>query len=123
MSTALSNTGYAIIYEDAGLIAVNKPHGLAVHGGSGVSLGIELKPCGRCVRGTVFWLVHRPDRYLRPYSGGKNARLTALQKMLANKAGISNGTAAAGAWPASVTDVKPLLRVERQSGERHGDRQ
>src|SRR5690606_31546121 len=41
--------------------------------------------------------------------------------MLANKAGISKRYLALlhGAWPASVTDVKePLLRVERQSGER-----
>jgi 23S rRNA pseudouridine955/2504/2580 synthase len=30
----------SIIYEDKGLLVLNKPHGMAVHGGSGVSIGI-----------------------------------------------------------------------------------
>ncbi|MCG8533950.1 MAG: 23S rRNA pseudouridine(955/2504/2580) synthase, partial [Pseudomonadales bacterium] len=30
----------AILHEDDGLIVINKPSGLAVHGGSGVSLGV-----------------------------------------------------------------------------------
>src|SRR5690606_15176742 len=68
-------------------------------------------------------LVHRLDR---DTSGlilvaKKRSVLTALQKILANKAGISKRYLALlrGAWPASATDVKePLLRVERQSGER-----
>ena len=29
-----------ILYEDDGLLVVNKPSGLAVHGGSGLSLGL-----------------------------------------------------------------------------------
>lgn len=33
----LNNT---ILYEDAGLLVINKPSGIAVHGGSGLSLGI-----------------------------------------------------------------------------------
>lgn len=124
VSTALSNhLNNAIIYEDAGLIAVNKPHGLAVHGGSGVSLGL-IEALRQMRPGHSFLeLVHRLDR---DTSGiilvaKKRSVLTALQKMLANKAGISKRYLALlhGAWPASVTDVKePLLRVERQSGER-----
>ena len=51
-----------IIYEDAGLLAINKPSGLAVHGGSGVSLGViealrSLRPQERFLE-----LVHRLDR-------------------------------------------------------------
>ena len=124
VSAALSNRlDDAIIYEDAGLIAVNKPHGLAVHGGSGVSLGL-IEALRQMRPGHSFLeLVHRLDR---DTSGlilvaKKRSVLTALQKMLANKAGISKRYLALlhGAWPASVTDVKePLLRVERQSGER-----
>jgi len=52
----------AIIFEDKGLIILNKPAGLAVHGGSGLSFGvIELL---RAARPTAPYLelVHRLDR-------------------------------------------------------------
>src|SRR5690554_6517539 len=42
LEQALANS---IVYEDEGLIAVNKPHGLAVHGGSGISLEIGRASC------------------------------------------------------------------------------
>lgn len=113
----------AIVYEDAGLLAVNKPHGLAVHGGSGVSLGMiealrKMRPDH-----TFLELVHRLDR---DTSGiilvaKKRSVLTALQRMLANKSGIKKRYLALvhGAWPEGVVDVKlPLLRTERKSGER-----
>lgn len=51
-----------ILYEDKGLIVLNKPSGLAVHGGSGVSFGVieamrKLKPECKSLE-----LVHRLDR-------------------------------------------------------------
>lgn len=51
-----------ILYEDEALIAIDKPSGLAVHGGSGVSLGLiealrALRPHARFLE-----LVHRLDR-------------------------------------------------------------
>ena len=51
-----------ILYEDDDLIVVNKPSGIAVHGGSGVSWGLvelirNLRPDARRVE-----LVHRLDR-------------------------------------------------------------
>lgn len=51
-----------IIFEDKGLIVLNKPSGLAVHGGSGVSFGVieairKLKPECKALE-----LVHRLDR-------------------------------------------------------------
>src|SRR5262245_4524111 len=53
---------FDILYEDAALLVINKPSGLAVHGGSGVSLGaIEQlrasRPAARFLE-----LVHRLDR-------------------------------------------------------------
>lgn len=40
-STAKANVLLeAIIYEDNDLIAINKPAGFAVHGGSGIKLGV-----------------------------------------------------------------------------------
>lgn len=113
----------AIIYEDSGLIAVNKPHGLAVHGGSGVSLGMiealrKMRPDHSFME-----LVHRLDR---DTSGiilvaKKRSVLTGLQRMLVNKSGISKRYLAMvhGHWPASIKEVQaPLRKFERQSGER-----
>ncbi|MFI4963578.1 MAG: S4 domain-containing protein, partial [Legionellales bacterium] len=39
-STAISKLAQAIIYEDENLLVLNKPTGMAVHGGSGVSFGV-----------------------------------------------------------------------------------
>ena len=57
----LEKLGKAIVFEDANLLALNKPSGLAAHGGSGVSFGaIEAL---RALRpGQSFELVHRLDR-------------------------------------------------------------
>ncbi len=113
----------AIVFEDDALLAVNKPHGLAVHGGSGVNLGLiealrQLYPAH-----TFLELVHRLDR---DTSGvilvaKKRSALVALQRMLVNKSGIKKRYLAMvhGRWPASVREVKaPLKKFERKSGER-----
>jgi len=52
----------AILYEDGGMIVLNKPSGIAVHGGSGVSLGViealrQIRPQQKFLE-----LVHRLDR-------------------------------------------------------------
>lgn len=113
----------AIVYEDDALLAINKPHGLAVHGGSGVSLGLiealrQLYPDHSFLE-----LVHRLDR---DTSGiilvaRKRTALVNLQKMLVNKSGIRKRYLAMvhGRWPVGVAEVKaPLKKFERQSGER-----
>ena len=51
-----------IVYEDETLLVINKPEGMAVHGGSGISVGIieslrEIRPEGNRLE-----LVHRLDR-------------------------------------------------------------
>ncbi|MCO5762168.1 MAG: RluA family pseudouridine synthase [Chromatiaceae bacterium] len=60
-SVLLRDLGSAILYEDERLLAVAKPAGLAVHGGSGLSFGLieamrQLRP------GLELELVHRLDR-------------------------------------------------------------
>lgn len=113
----------AIVYEDSGLLAINKPHGLAVHGGSGVSLGLieslrQLRPDHAFLE-----LVHRLDR---DTSGiilvaKKRSVLTALQRMLVNKQGITKlyWALVHGHWPEAVRHIDaPLKKFERQSGER-----
>lgn len=74
----------AILYEDEHLLVLNKPAGLAVHGGSGVSLGVietlrQMRPDARFLE-----LVHRLDR---DTSGclvvaRKRSALLALQRQL-----------------------------------------
>ena len=52
----------SVIFEDKGLIVINKPSGLAVHGGSGLSFGaIELLRASRPTA-PYLELVHRLDR-------------------------------------------------------------
>lgn len=115
--------GRSIVYEDDALLAINKPHGLAVHGGSGVSLGLIEALRQMYPDHSFLELVHRLDR---DTSGiilvaKKRSALVGLQKMLVNKSGIRKRYLALlhGRWPASINEVKaPLKKFERQSGER-----
>jgi 23S rRNA pseudouridine955/2504/2580 synthase len=50
----------SILYEDKGLLALNKPSGLAVHGGSGIDIGVI--EALRDMYSTPVELVHRIDR-------------------------------------------------------------
>ena len=56
----LETLNNSILFEDKGLLIINKPHGMAVHGGSGVTIGIieALKSQYR----EPIELVHRLDR-------------------------------------------------------------
>lgn len=113
----------AILFEDDYLIAINKPRGMAVHGGSGISLG--LIEALRVIRPQIkrLELVHRLDR---DTSGvilvaKKRSTLTALHEMLQKKSGIQKRYWALvyGSWPKHLKDVKvPLLKNELKSGER-----
>ncbi len=58
----LESLANAILYEDNGLLVINKPSGIAVHGGSGINYGViealrELRPQEKGLE-----LVHRIDR-------------------------------------------------------------
>ena len=44
----------SIIHNDSELMVIDKPTGLAVHGGSGVSSG-SLNRCGRCFQTNATW--------------------------------------------------------------------
>lgn len=53
---------FEILYEDDALIAINKPAGVAVHGGSGVSFGVIEQMRAARPRAPFLELVHRLDR-------------------------------------------------------------
>lgn len=52
----------AVLFEDAQLIALNKPAGLAVHGGSGVNFGVIEQLRSQRPEARFLELVHRLDR-------------------------------------------------------------
>ena len=113
----------AILYEDDSLLVINKPSGLAVHGGSGVNLGMiealrAMRPEARYLE-----LVHRLDR---DTSGcimvaKKRSMLRYLHEQLRKKGGVDKRYQAlvAGRWPNRRKLVNaPLLKNILQSGER-----
>ena len=112
----------AVLYEDDGLLVINKPAGLAVHGGSGVSFGLiealrVLRPEARFLE-----LVHRLDR---DTSGAlmvakKRTALTALHAALRDGAVDKRYLALAlGEWPRHRASVEaPLEKNILRSGER-----
>ncbi len=113
----------AILYEDDGLLIINKPSGLAVHGGSGVSLGLiealrQVFPDYRQLE-----LIHRLDR---DTSGcvmlaKKRSVLKEVHELLKSKKGVDKRYLAlvAGSWPARKRQVKAALQKNHlKSGER-----
>ena len=114
-----------ILFEDQYLIAINKPAGLAVHGGSGIRLGLiealrQMRPQEKMLE-----LVHRLDR---DTSGcmliaKRRSALTALHEDL--RAGRVDKRYLAlvyGRWPARIKEVKvPLLKNEVASVVRVSD--
>lgn len=112
-----------VIYEDEALIALNKPAGLAVHGGSGLSYGvIELLRAQR-PQAKFLELVHRLDR---DTSGillvaKKRSALTKLHEMLRDNHQIDKRYLAltTGVWPNPRSHVRfKLFKYLTDAGER-----
>jgi 23S rRNA pseudouridine955/2504/2580 synthase len=112
----------AVVFENEQLLVVNKPSGIAVHGGSGLSFGlIEVLRSGR-PKARFLELVHRLDR---DTSGlvmvaKKRSALRHLQDELRHRHIRKHYHAlVSGDWPAGTGKVaQPLLRYEMPNGER-----
>ncbi len=112
----------AVLYEDTHLLVLDKPSGLAVHGGSGLSWGIiealrQLRPDARELE-----LVHRLDRdtsgclILSKKRSALRALHEALREGLMEKRYLA---LAAGDWQGKARAVRLALRKNTlQSGER-----
>lgn len=113
----------SIIFEDKNFLAINKPSGIAVHGGSGIQLGVietlrALRPKEKFLE-----LVHRLDR---DTSGclliaKKSSILKELHELLRTGGAIKKTYLAlvVGHWPASLKKIDvPLHKNQLQSGER-----
>ena len=111
-----------LLYEDAGLWVIDKPSGLAVHGGSGLSVG--LIECLRrlCPDERYLELVHRLDRDTSGCIMIARAPgvLKALHKQLREDQVDKRYLALVqGRWPAKRRIVEaPLKKNTLQSGER-----
>ena len=113
---------HKILFEDEHLLIINKPSGMAVHGGSGLNFGViealrALRPDARHLE-----LVHRLDR---DTSGclmiaKKRSVLRHLHQQLRDKTVEKKYQAlVAGDWPAKLRKVtEPLRKNTLQSGER-----
>jgi len=112
-----------ILYEDAGLIAINKPSGMPVHGGTGVSLGLiecirQLRPEAKFIE-----LVHRLDKETSGclLIAKKRSVLLELHRLLVDKEHIHKRYIALvkGSWKGGTRKVSvPLLKNHLKSGER-----
>lgn len=115
----------SILYEDRALIVLNKPSGMAVHGGSGISYGVieafrVLRP-----REKFLELVHRLDRETSGclILARKRSALVSMHEMLRRE----HGRQMQKTYQALVKDVwtgpkrrveQALLRSVKKSGER-----
>ena len=118
----LSFLDTAILYEDDTLLVVNKPSGLAVHGGSGVKFGLIEALRKRYPDTQFLELVHRIDR---DTSGcilvaKKRSALRHFHAQFRDgKVDKTYHLAVHGQWPESNKRVDaPLKREELKSGER-----
>ena len=118
---------FTALFEDEHLLAIDKPAGVAVHGGSGVAFGVieqlrRARPAAKFLE-----LVHRLDKETSGVLllAKKRSALTALQDQFRNRTndkGIDKRYAALviGTWPANkkVIDVALHKTLDAQ-GERH----
>jgi 23S rRNA pseudouridine955/2504/2580 synthase len=118
----LEQLQHAVVYEDERLLVIDKPAGVAVHGGSGVSYGVieglrKLRPEARHLE-----LVHRLDR---DTSGcllisKKRSALRVLHELMReNRVDKRYLVLLAGSWEQARVDVKaPLAKNLLSGGER-----
>jgi len=120
-----------IVHEDASLLVIDKPSGIAVHGGSGVSYGVIESLRAQRPQAKLLELVHRLDR---DTSGllvvaKKRSALVELHRML--REGLVRKLYVAlvqGRWSGGAREIRaPLHKFVTAGGERrvavHGDGQ
>ena len=113
---------FPILLEDEHLIALDKPAGVAVHGGSGVSFGVIEQLRQARPQAKFLELVHRLDRETSGILlvAKKRSALTHLQDQFREReTGKTYLTLVTGAWPANkkVIDL-PLHKYLQADGER-----
>ena len=113
---------FVVLYEDEHLLAINKPAGVAVHGGSGVSFGVIEQLRMARPQAQFLELVHRLDRETSGILlvAKKRSALKNLQDQFREReTGKTYLALVSGQWPANkkVLD-KPLRKYLLPDGER-----
>jgi 23S rRNA pseudouridine955/2504/2580 synthase len=113
---------FPVVFEDEHLLAVNKPAGVAVHGGSGVSSGVIEQLRQARPQAKFLELVHRLDKETSGLLliAKKRSALVALQEQFRSReTGKTYAALVVGTWPANkkVIDV-PLHKFLDSAGER-----
>jgi 23S rRNA pseudouridine955/2504/2580 synthase len=118
---------FPVLFEDEHLLAVDKPAGVAVHGGSGVSFGVIEQLRQARPQATFLELVHRLDKETSGVLllAKRRPALTALQAQFRRHAADAPLrktylALVAGAWPANrkVIDLPLAKRDDAAGGER-----
>ncbi len=111
-----------VLFEDDGLLIINKPSGLAVHGGSGVSLGAIEALRAEHPELRFLELVHRLDRETSGclmLAKKRSVLLELQQAMQRNQIEKRYTALAKGRWPKGKSTINaPLRKNTLQSGER-----
>jgi 23S rRNA pseudouridine955/2504/2580 synthase len=115
--------GFRVVFEDDALLVIDKPSGVAVHGGSGVSFGvIEQLRAGR-PESRFLELAHRLDRETSGLLllAKKRSALVALHAALREGRVVKRYLALVrGAWTRAERTVElPLRKRVTPSGARH----
>ena len=111
-----------VLYEDDDLIAIDKPAGVAVHGGSGVSSGVIERLRAARPEERFLELAHRIDRETSGVLviARRRSALLALQAQWRERAPAKRYLAiVSGSWPLrSKTLDAPLRRMPAPGGDR-----
>ena len=113
-----------IIYEDEAMLVIDKPEGIAVHGGSGVSFGVIEALRRQRPQAKFLELAHRLDRETSGILlvGKKRSALTALHDMFREHGDGADKrylVLVKGRWMNATQHVKlPLHKYLTESGER-----
>jgi 23S rRNA pseudouridine955/2504/2580 synthase len=114
---------FPVLLEDEHLLAIVKPAGVAVHGGSGVSFGVIEQLRRARPQAKFLELVHRLDKETSGILllAKKRSALTHLQDQFRERdTGKIYAALVSGAWPARLKVVDlPLLKTLDAAGERH----
>ena len=113
---------FAVLFEDSHLLVIDKPAGVAVHGGSGVSYGVIEQLRAARPDAPFLELVHRLDRETSGILmlAKKRSALTSLHEQI--RAGLLDKrylAVVSGVWPNRRQHVRlPLHKYTTSEGER-----
>jgi 23S rRNA pseudouridine955/2504/2580 synthase len=114
---------FPVLFEDEHLLAIDKPAGVAVHGGSGVSSGVIEQLRAARPQARFMELVHRLDKETSGVLllAKKRSALTALQDQFRSRdTGKVYAALVFGAWPDKLKVIDLALHKDLDAqGERH----